>query len=625
MTVHELRASSYEIGADEQIVAGEGRGVTTNDDGSTAQVDDLLTVATVRTWVVVAMTLLTAARPVINEANVFPVADSDTGTNLCLTLGEGRDALDALDAASALGDGVGLEDALRALARGALLGARGNSGVILSEYLRGFALGVAGGSRPDGVAGAPVEAVVAGLLEASRCAYDAVGHPREGTMLTAATGAAQAAAAALRTTPDAGLHEVVDLARAGAQAALERSVHELDVLRSAQMLDAGAYGLVLILDALGLALAEATQPETEAQPAASEAAVSVAAGTITIMDSLAVTEPVVLSGVGRGAYPGAHLEPAQDQARDSHTALDGEFEVMFVVEHAAPRGEVEALGATLRERLLQVGDSVVVVGGADEGGSRDGSVTGTWQVHVHTDVPLEALRAAQGLAQRQVVVRCLPHQIAVRAGGAQPQHAVVACTASPGLVTDLARSGAVVVLRASAPIGGDDLRRGALETTAAQVLLLPADRDAVQHAVVLAGSDTGAAGTPPWLEVVESMSDLHVVAAVSAWASAPEPTTAETLARSARLEAVRAAVAAVRSATADGEDLPTLLNSVAALLDDVRSGRDAVLTVLAGDLVGDHVLSELEAEATRRCPGIEVVVLASGRPSTMLVMGVDEP
>ena len=581
--------------------------MTTNDDGSVAPVDDLLTVVTVRTWVVLAMRLLTAARPVINEANVFPVADSDTGTNLCLTLGEGRDALDAL------GSGVELEEALRALARGALLGARGNSGIILSEYLRGLALGMARGPHPR--AGA-AEALATGLHEAARCAYEAVGHPREGTMLTAAAGAAQAAATAASTVPAPGLREVVDQARAGAQAALQRSVHELDVLRAANMLDAGAYGLVLILDALGLALAETTT--------APGTAMSEAAGTMTIMDSLAVTDPSAQPGRPALAPADHRLETARTESAEHtqhapHTALDGEFEVMFVVEHtSASEQEIRGVGATLRERLLEVGDSVVVVGGAD--GPGDGAVTGTWQVHVHTDAPLDALRVAQGWTQRQVVVRCLPHQVAARAHGGQPRHAMVACTSSPGLVTDLARSGAVVVLRAGVAVGLDDLRRGALETGAEHVLLLPADSATLGHARTLAAHG----GEGPRLAVVESVSDLHVVAAVSAWVSAPEPPADEEPAGSARLAAVRAAVTAVRAATADGSTLPALLEALSGLLDEVRNAPGAVLTVLAGDLVSGHVVSELTAAASHRCPGIEVVVLASGRLSTALVMGVDE-
>lgn len=605
--------------------------MTTNDGGPTAPGDDRLTVATVRAWVVLAMRLLTEARPVINEANVFPVADSDTGTNLCLTLGDGRDALDAL------GPGVGLDEALRALARGALLGARGNSGIILSEYLRGFALGVARTAGP-GAAGtsADARAVVTGLLEASRCAYEAVGHPREGTMLTAAAGAAQAADAATHATPAAGLREIVDVARAGAHAALDRSVHELDVLRTANVLDAGAYGLVLILDALGLALAATTE---EGRSARSVAPMSEGAGTIVIMDSLAVTDP--------GAHPSRppELESASDSddsgaARDGasgeraprtapHTAVDGEFEVMFVVEHTAAQEEIATVGAVLRERLLQVGDSVVVVGGADSPVSQAGAATGTWQVHVHTDAPLEALRAAQGWTQRQVVVRCLPTQIAARAHGAQPQHRLVACIASPGLVTDLARSGAVVVLRASAPIGTDDLRRGALETTAAHVLLLPADPATVECARTLEAAAAAAAGPDglPSLEVVETVSDLHVVAAVSAWVSAPEPPPPAddaVAAGAARLDAVRTAVAAVRAVTIDGRDVPGLLDALGVLLAGVRNGPDAVLTVLTGDLVTDEAVSTLTAEATRRHPGIEIVVLASGRRSAAVVMGVDE-
>ena len=594
--------------------------MTANDDGPSVPDHDRLTVATVRTWVVLAMDLLTAARPVINEANVFPVADSDTGTNLCLTLGDGRAAVDALDhaldhATGSSGSGAGLEETLHALARGALLGARGNSGIILSEYLRGFALGVVSGACP-GASGqtSPAAPVVAGLLEASRCAYEAVGHPREGTMLTAAAGAAQAAADAVRAAPAAGLREVVDVARAGAQAALERSVHELDVLRTANVLDAGAYGLVLILDALGLALAEVTTPRS---------AMSEGTGTIMIMDSLAVTDPGAHACADDGSAPAALRPDARPGAHPSHTAVDGEFEVMFVIEHtAAPPEEIEAVRATLRDRLLLVGDSVVVVGGADEPGSPAGAGEGTWQVHVHTDAPLEALRAAQDWTQRQVVVRCLPTQIAARAHGAQPQHAMVACTASPGLVTDLARSGAVVVLRAGVPIQTQDLLRGALETAADRVLLLPSDPGTGDRARALATAPRTA--ELPLLDVAASVSDLHVVAAVSAWASSPAPPADDARAAAGRLDAVRAAVAAVRTVTADGHDLPGLLDALDALLADVRQGPDAVLTVLAGDLVEEESVNALTAGAVRRRPGIEVVVLASGRRSAAVEMGVEE-
>ncbi|WP_139185861.1 DAK2 domain-containing protein [Sanguibacter gelidistatuariae] len=586
---------------------------------------DLLTVAVVRTWVVLAMELLTAARPVINEANVFPVADSDTGTNLCLTLGDGRDALDALGATA------GLDEALRALARGALMGARGNSGIILSEYLRGFALGIAGRA---GAGGASAAAVVAGLVEASRCAYDAVGRPREGTILTAATGAARAAAHALEAhsarvapgapSPVVGLHHVVDVARAGAQVALERSVKELDVLAAAGVLDAGAYGLVLILDALGLSL-----------DAASASVVSEAAGRITIMDSLAVADAVTHPADAQVAH--AHAGVAQAD----HTASDGEFEVMFVVGHVgADRQEIDTIASTLRERLIQVGDSVVVVGGADESAAAESAETnGTWQVHVHTDHPLAALRVADGWSQRQIVVRSLPNQVAARAHGAQPPHGVVACIASPGLVTDLARSGAVVVLRGTAPIGRDDLRRGALETTAARVTLVPADASTVRQALELAGSVLPGHGLLPGMDVVESVSDLHVVAAMSAWATSqgpgagepdtggaavPVPVPVPVPAPSLRLAGMRTAVLAVRAVTVDGSDPAALRAGLAEILADVRDGPAAVLTMLVGDLVPVQVTDDLAVAAARRCPGIEIVVLSSGRRSASLVMGVDE-
>ena len=137
-------------------------------------------------------------------------------------------------------------------------------------------------------------------------------------------------------------------------------------------------------------------------------------------------------------------------------------------------------------------------------------------------------------------------------------------------------------------------------------------------------------GGAPALVVAQTVSDLHVVAAVSAWVSTPqaagddhaalEPVTAVP----EPLAAVRAAVAQVRTATSDGRDLPDLLDQLGRLLDGVRTAADAVLTVLVGDLASAQVVSALTAEAARRCPGIEVVVLASGVRSQVLVMGVDE-
>ncbi|PTU55867.1 Dak phosphatase, partial [Sphaerisporangium cinnabarinum] len=147
---------------------------------------DVVDAAVVVAWGRGGVHALAQARASLDRVNVFPVADADTGTNMYLTL---LDAVRALPAGAAAGGGAG--DLLVRLARGALVGARGNSGVILSEYLRGLALELA---EHRSVSGA---ALAAGLDRAARTARGAVARPAPGTILTAADAAAEAAAGAV--------------------------------------------------------------------------------------------------------------------------------------------------------------------------------------------------------------------------------------------------------------------------------------------------------------------------------------------------------------------------------------------------------------------------------------------
>ena len=576
-----------------------------------------------RAWVHEAMALLTLARPVIDRANVFPVADADTGTNMCLTLGQGRASVDALVA------GADVETVLDALAQGALLGARGNSGVILSEYLRGFAAGARSAS------GEPAAAmVVAALREGAGCAYDAVGQPRQGTILTAATGAAGAAGTALDRGAD--LAGVLEAASSGAHDALRRSADDLDVLRAAGVLDAGAYGLVLVLDALGRVL-------TTAGPMS---AVQGSMSPMTVMTTLSV-EPSARGdayGVGQ-VHPSSAA--AHDGDRPHHRAVDGEFEVMYVVEKWAEDPDeadvpLAELAGRLRAQLQEVGDSVAVVGGATVRGP-EGRARGLWQVHVHTDRPLDALEVGRRWTQRQVVVRSLAQQVscatapdltvaaeptaATGAAGARPGPAVVgvvACTASPGLVPELARAGAVVVLRASVPVAVTDLQRAVEEAGAHEVLVLPADSTTVDLAREwVASSVVRAEQEPGRVHVVGSASDLHVVTAMAQWATMAQRAAAPPgSAAREMVAAMVAAVGAVRAVEVPAADAENATIAVAELLAPTR-GAATVLTVLADELVPDGVVDDLARAAARLSPGIDVVVLPSGRPSTALLLGVE--
>jgi DAK2 domain fusion protein YloV len=175
----------------------------------------------------------------VDDLNVFPVADGDTGTNMLLTAV-------AVEEAAAATTGLPRAERCGTLARAALMGARGNSGMILSQLVRGAADALAGQEGPLDGAG-----VAAALRRASAAADAAVRRPVEGTMLTVARAAAEAAEAA----GAGGAQEVLAAALAGGREAVERTPGQLDVLREAGVVDAGGLGLVLLLEGVAAGLA----------------------------------------------------------------------------------------------------------------------------------------------------------------------------------------------------------------------------------------------------------------------------------------------------------------------------------------------------------------------------------
>jgi DAK2 domain fusion protein YloV len=176
---------------------------------------------------------LDVLRPAINGINVYPVADSDTGSNLLYTITGARDAL------ATEGEIAGADQALSVLAHGAVRNARGNSGVILSQVLRGLAESARGKPELDG------RDLAKALVNADRVATEAVARPVAGTMLTVLQAVASAVGG-----EDRPLEDVVTVAAKAASAALEQTPQQLPVLASAGVVDAGARGLVAVLDAL---------------------------------------------------------------------------------------------------------------------------------------------------------------------------------------------------------------------------------------------------------------------------------------------------------------------------------------------------------------------------------------
>ncbi|MGQ0832567.1 MAG: DAK2 domain-containing protein [Microthrixaceae bacterium] len=263
---------------------------------------------------------LAAHKEGINRLNVYPVPDGDTGTNMALTLLSVCEEVDA--------SGTDLASVCKAISHGSLMGARGNSGVILSQILRGMSGVIADADGLDGASAA------AALTAASAAAYQAVMRPVEGTILTVARESAEAATECAST--GGALSAVLEAAKAQGADALTRTPDMLPVLKEAGVVDAGGAGFLLLLDALLHTVDGREMPV----PDDVEGPVS--------------ADPVSGSAGSRAALHG--------------DISDLRYEVMYFLE--APDETIPAF----KDVWAGIGDSIVVVGG-----------DGLWNCHIHTD------------------------------------------------------------------------------------------------------------------------------------------------------------------------------------------------------------------------------------------------
>lgn len=177
---------------------------------------------------------LEAKKEWINELNVFPVPDGDTGTNMTLTIMSAAKEVSALEPLT-------MESLAKAVSSGSLRGARGNSGVILSQLLRGFTKVI----RTEQEITTAV--LVAALQKAVETAYKAVMKPKEGTILTVARGGAEKAAELLEENPDIGLEELMETVIQRSEEVLNQTPELLPVLKEAGVVDSGGQGLLQVL------------------------------------------------------------------------------------------------------------------------------------------------------------------------------------------------------------------------------------------------------------------------------------------------------------------------------------------------------------------------------------------
>jgi DAK2 domain fusion protein YloV len=405
----------------------------------------LLDASAVRRWCSAAAEELQARRGEIDDLNVFPIPDGDTGTNLALTL---RSAADAVLADRSATAGA----VLRAMARGALMGARGNSGVILSQILSGLAGAFEAVVEGDGCL------LARGLRAASDAAYGAVAEPVEGTMLSVIRAVAEAAEQLNAGRPDGPQVAAVAAVAADAAArALAKTPEQLEVLAKAGVVDAGGRGLVVLLSALAAVVTGQSRPGSEQR-----------------------------------AAPRSRL--ALETVRESGSAEFG-YEVQYLL-HAD-----EQAVARLKAVLAELGDSLAVIGTGE----------GLFNVHVHVNDVGAAIEAGieAGRPHRITVVRFADQLAAQPSRPGRSGTALVAVAPGEGLA-ELFRSEGVSVVEGSPAT--EQVLAEILATQAAQVILLP-NASAVGGVAELAAAEARELGIA--VAVVPTKSPLQGLAAVA--------------------------------------------------------------------------------------------------------------
>ncbi len=519
----------------------------------------------------------------LNRLNVYPVPDGDTGTNMALTLESVCNELRSAET---------MPEVCTALSRGSLMGARGNSGVITSQILRGFAEVF----QPlDEVS---ADDLVSALRRGADAAYDAVLRPVEGTILTVVRETAEACEAASAAAAGNGglvLADLVDAASEAAQRAVERTPELLDALRQAGVVDSGGTGFTLFLAALAHVVDGRPLPEPSM-----------------------VTTPVAVE---------RHL------AGDDVASL--RYEVMFLLD--ADDGTI----APFRETWLTIGDSIVVVGG-----------DGIYNCHIHTNDIGAAIEAGiQAGRPHEIRVTDLFEEIEEEAAWVRDAHAgdngdareavataVVAVAVGEGVRRLLLALGVQEVVA-----GGQSMNPSTAQILEAveaansdSVIVLPNNKN------IIAVAQQVDSLTSKHVEVVPTTSVIEALAALVAYDPDEEigPNTAaftETLGRVRSGEVTRA----VRDSVAECGEIrqgdwlaiarvggivaakPSTSAACAALLDELVDDDSEIVTVVVGAEARPADSERIKDHLKLAHPHVDVEFHEGGQPLYPYLVGVE--
>ena len=528
--------------------------------------------------------------PRINRLNVYPVPDGDTGTNMARTL----DAVVAeLDQA-----GPDIEPTCQAISHGSLMGARGNSGVILSQILRGLA------GRLSSTASSTATEVAEALSEASTAAYKAVLKPIEGTILTVVREASEAAKASAAT--GATLGATLRAARDAGRRALDATPDMLPVLKDAGVVDAGGAGFLLLLDA-ALNVVDGEPIPTPADSIGGDA----------------LDEPLPTSVTSLSA-PDQHGELS---------VADLRYEVMYFLH--LDDDKIEAFKSDWGE----IGDSIVVVGG-----------DGLWNCHVHTNDIGAAIEAAIDLGGRpkQIRVTDLFEEVAERhaahdaarsaAGLPAVTTAVVAVCSGSGLEELFGQLGVQGIVT-----GGQTLNPSTAELLAAveavnaqQVIVLPNNKNIIPVAEQLDALTVKQVRVVPTRSMPEALAALVVYdpeADVDENSSSME-SSIEAMVTGEVTQAVRDSSSDVGPVTTGdwiglvrGDGIVavsgTLDGAVVALLAQLVDESREIVSVIEGTDATASATAAIEAWLSTERPGVQVERHRGGQPLYPYLFGVE--
>ena len=545
-------------------------------------------------------TTLRAHMEGINRLNVYPVPDGDTGTNMARTLDAVVKELE--------GAAVDMGGTCDAIAHGSLMGARGNSGVILSQVMRGMVSklrGVAGG-----VAGAPE--VAAALKAASVASYEAVLKPIEGTILTVVRETADAAVAA--ATAGESLVGMLRVARDAGRAALANTPELLPVLKDAGVVDAGGAGFMLFIDS----------------------ALHVVAGD-------ALPEPEEVAGPSAEQLEAVSLRAGADGAVD---VSELRYEVMFLLnlDDSQHRAFMTAWG--------EIGDSIVVVGGE-----------GLYNCHIHTNDIGAAIEAPLKLDGKPFNIRVTDlfeemeeehaqREAAMGAGagaGATPRKsavaslpavncAVIAICSGDGLAELFGQMGVQGVVTGGQTMNPstEELLDAVEHMNSQHVVILPNNKNIIPVA------NQVNALTSKTVHVVPTCSMPEALAALVFYD--PESTSeinAAAMSDAAAAVATGEVTQAVRDTNSDagavkagdwiglvrGDGLVaiggTMVAASCSLLDKLVTPGRELMTIITGDLATARATEEILAYIADNFDGVEVEVHAGGQPLYPYLFGVE--